>query len=168
MNARSSASRTRADGAVRRIASCVLLMLAIGSVVAVQVSAHVARRSAPAAPTSLDVLPFPGTPDASPQTHISFPALSPSQLRTVRVTGSRSGVHPGRLVGAPDGRGTDFLPDRPFVSGDHVSVQAKLTSGQAGIASGTRGSARIGFSFGVEATAPAVGPSAPANPATAG
>src|SRR5918912_679361 len=28
----------------------------------------------------LDVLPFPGTPDASPTTQITFPALLPSEL----------------------------------------------------------------------------------------
>jgi hypothetical protein len=168
MNARASASRTRAGGAVRRIAGCLLLMLGLGLLVAVQVSARAAKHVAPAGPASLDVQPFPGTPDASPQTHISFPALSPSELRTVKVTASRSGAHVGRLVAAPDGRGTDFIPERPFVSGDLVSVNATLSSPEAGIASGTHGSARIGFSFGVAAASPAIGPSPPANAATAG
>jgi hypothetical protein len=168
MNARFSASRTHASGAVWRIAGCLLLMLTIGSLIAVQVSAHVAKRRVPAAPRSLNVQPFPGTPDASPRTNISFPALSPSQLRGVVVTASRSGAHPGRLVAAPDGRGTDFVPDHPFVSGDRVSVRATLRSREAGIASGTGGGAHIGFSFGVAAPGPGVGPSSPADPATAG
>jgi hypothetical protein len=42
-------------------------------------------------PRGLDVLPFPGTPDASPKSQISFPALLPSQLKTLTVSGSRSG-----------------------------------------------------------------------------
>src|SRR5690242_19233356 len=98
MNARASASRTRAHAAVWRIGGCLLLALAIASLIAVQGSAHVSGRSAAGGPTSLDVLPFPGTPDASPQTRISFPALSPPQLRSVRVTASRSGTHPGHLI----------------------------------------------------------------------
>jgi hypothetical protein len=167
MNARSSVPLARASGAIWRVAICLLLLLAVGSLVAVQSSAHLPTHPAPV-PTSLDVQPFPGTPDASPQTDIAFPALSPSQLRTVKVTASRSGAHSGRVVAAPDGRGVEFVPDRPFVSGDHVSVQATLTSAQAGIASGTRGSNKLGFSFGVAALGGAVGPSPPANPATAG
>src|SRR5437764_10348381 len=39
----------------------------------------------------LDVVPFPGTPDASPITQITFPALLPSEIQAVTVTGSRSG-----------------------------------------------------------------------------
>jgi hypothetical protein len=170
MNARSSAPRTRASGAAWRIAGCLLTMLTIGALASVRVSAqaHMHRRAAPTGPASLDVQPFPGTPDASPQTVVSFPALSPSQLRTVAVSASRSGTHPGRVVAASDGRGTDFIPDRPFLAGDHVSVRAALTSREAGIASGARGGSRIAFSFDVAASQQAVGPSPPANAATAG
>jgi hypothetical protein len=165
MNARSSVPKARP---LWRVLGCLVLMLAIGSLVAVQGSAHATSHPASSGPTSLDVQPFPGTPDASPQTNIGFPAVSPSQLRSVKVNASRSGAHRGRIVAAPDGRGADFVPDRPFVNGDHVSVQATLRSAQAGIASGTRSSSRIGFSFGVVALAPAVGPSPAANAATAG
>jgi hypothetical protein len=48
-----------------------------------------------AAPSGLDVLPFPGTEDASPKSQISFPALIPSQLKMVVVHGARSGMHAG-------------------------------------------------------------------------
>jgi hypothetical protein len=168
MNARSSVPPARVPGVVWRIAACLLLTLVIGSLIAVQGSARVTGRPAPPAPTSLNVQPFPGTPDASPRTDIGFPALSPSQLTKVKVSASRSGAHPGRVVAAPDGRGAEFVPDRPFLSGDHVSVQATLSSAQAGIASGTRGSDRLRFSFGVAGLAPAAGPSPPADAATAG
>ncbi len=94
----------------------------------------------PSPPSALDVLPFPGTPDASPQTAISFPALSASQLRSVTVTGSRSGIHSGQLIALPNGRGTAFTPARPFANSERVTVRATLSSKQM-----------ISFSFGVEA-----------------
>ena len=72
---------------------------------------------------SLNVLPFPGTPDASPQSQISFPASAPSDLKTVTVEGSRSGQHSGSLSALPDGRGTAFVPEHPFAPGERVSVR---------------------------------------------
>src|SRR5213076_1539890 len=36
-----------------------------------------------AADHGLDVVPFPGTPDAAPSAHILFPALLPSEVRSV-------------------------------------------------------------------------------------
>jgi hypothetical protein len=169
MNARASASRIRAAISVWRVLGCALwrvlgcalwrvlgcavLALGLASLIAVQGSAHVARRGAPA----LDVQPFPGTPDASPQTDIEFPALAPSELVSVSVAASRSGPHPGRLASMPTRQGAEFIPDRPFVSGDRVSVRARLRDGTP-----------ISFSFGVVAPLQrTIGPSAPANPATA-
>ena len=64
----------------------------------------------------LDVVPFPGTPDAAPGTRIDFPARTPAQLVWVRVVGSRSGRHSGALTAQPDGRGTQFAPDDPFAT----------------------------------------------------
>jgi hypothetical protein len=91
------------------------------------------------------VLPFPGTPDASPRTAIDFPALTPDQLLTVTVTGTRSGAHSGRLSALPHGRGTAFTPDRPFASSERVAVRATLRSQQV-----------ISFSFGVAAPVAAI------------
>src|SRR2546421_11549494 len=54
----------------------------------------------------LDVLPFPGTPDAALATNIDFPAASPGEIASVKVVGSRSGVHRGRLRAQPAGRGS--------------------------------------------------------------
>jgi Arylsulfotransferase (ASST) len=108
-------------------------------------------------PQTLDVLPFPGTPDASPTTSIAFPALEPSQIKAVTVTGSRSGRHVGQLAALPHGGGTAFTPSRPFTAGERVSVQAALGSPAAGIASGARGATHLSFSFTVAAP-PAIAP----------
>jgi hypothetical protein len=115
-----------------------------------------AARATPAGTRSsgLDVQPFPGTPDASPQTDVSFPALSPAQLRAVTVTGSRSGPHRGRLHALPGDRGTAFTPSRPFDSGEQVTVRARLSSPAAGTATGAPNRTELSFSFGVAAPLP--------------
>jgi hypothetical protein len=124
----------------------LLALLGLGSV-------PVSAAPAPprAAPSGLDVQPFPGTPDVSPKTDVSFPTLAPDQLRSVTVTGSRSGSHQGSLHALPGSRGTAFTPARPFVSGERVFVRALLRSPGAGTASGAPGAKRISFSFGVAA-----------------
>jgi outer membrane protein assembly factor BamB len=104
----------------------------------------------PAAPESvpaLAVMPFPGTPDASPASEVIFSALRPSELRTVTVSGTRTGLHTGRLTALPAGAGTAWVPAHRFASGETVSVTAKLSSGSAGTASGDPGSTRLRFSF---------------------
>src|SRR5437588_8313809 len=104
--------------------------------------------AAPAAATpALHVIPFPGTPDASPLSHIVFSSLQPSQIRTVSVTGSQSGMHTGRLQMLPDGAGTAFIPDDSFSVGEHVTVAAALSSSADGTASGDPGAVVIRFSF---------------------
>ncbi len=104
---------------------------------------------AQAAP-ALHVIPFPGTPDASPHSQIAFSSLAPSELRSVTVIASRSGIHTGHLNALPDGGGTAFVPNVPFAAGDHVEVTAVLRSPQAGTASGAPGATRISFSFTVQ------------------
>jgi hypothetical protein len=95
------------------------------------------------------VLPFPGTPDAAPGTSVDFPAVSPGQIVSVKVVGSRSGVHAGRLSAQPAGQGTAFSPKRQFAAGERVSVTADLRSVAAGAASGAPGARRLAFSFSV-------------------
>ena len=95
----------------------------------------------------LDVLPFPGTPDASPSAQIAFPALLPSELKSVTVTGSSSGRHAGRLLALPGHRGTAFVPHRTFSAGEHVTVKARLSSPAAGTATGAPLKTEVGFSF---------------------
>ncbi len=95
----------------------------------------------------LDVLPFPGTPDAPPGTPVDFPAVAPAQMLAVRAVGSRTGLHPGRLSAQPQNAGTQFAPRRPFAPGERVSVTAVLRSAAAGAASGAPGSRKLRFSF---------------------
>ncbi len=79
---------------------------------------------------AVDVQPFPGTPDASPQTQIAFFDLHRSELESVVVAGSSSGRHAGRLVALVAGHGTAFIPERPFQNGEHVSVTATTGGGK--------------------------------------
>jgi hypothetical protein len=111
--------------------------------------------------SALHVIPFPGTPDASPGTQIIFSSLAPSQIRSVSVSGSRSGSHRGRLSRLPAGAGTAFVPRSRFTPGERVDVRAVLSSLAAGNASGARGSRRLSFSFTVGRSAWAM-PTAPA------
>lgn len=135
-------------------------MLAACTVAAGLMAGAGAARPAPDAVTrprptatspALDVLPFPGTPDATPQTQIHFPALTPSELTDIAVTASRSGPHPGRISAVADNGGAVFVPREPFVNGDRVTVRATLGSPAAGTATGDPGATRISFSFAVVA-----------------
>jgi hypothetical protein len=99
----------------------------------------------PNATRGLDVLPFPGTPGVPPGTRIDFPALAPAQIASVRVVGSRSGLHAGTLTAQPGARGTAFTPQRPFSAGERVSVSAALRTGPR----------RLQFSFRIATPVPA-------------
>ena len=90
------------------------------------------------------VSPSPGDRFATPQTAISFLGVTPAALGTVRVTGSRSGAHPGRLVADPEGA-TIWKPRAPFVPGERVTVHTAVTI------AGARGHS---FSFTVARIAP--------------
>ncbi len=87
------------------------------------------------------VSPEPGTPDASPDTQISFLGTAATTVSNVRVTGSRSGSHAGVLRAYSTGTGESFLPAHPFVAGEHVTVTAQVTSG------GATGNARTSFTI---------------------
>jgi hypothetical protein len=106
----------------------------------------------------LHVIPFPGTPDASPSSGVIFLSLVPAELRSVTVEGSRSGAHNGQVEALPDGAGTAFVPRRAFRPGERVQVVARLSSPAAGTASGAPGATHLGFSFGVAVTGSTVQP----------
>jgi hypothetical protein len=122
------------------------IALAAAPAVALLTRGKRAARPRPVAPAalatargSLEVLPFPGTPDASPRTQINFPAVTePAQLRAVTVAGSRSGSHRGKVVALPHGRGTAFLPDQPFLAGEQVTVHAVAAGATAAAATQAR------------------------------
>ena len=60
-------------------------------------------------------------------------------LHDIRVVGSRSGAHPGRLAPYETAAGASFLPSRGFDEGEQVTVTAVVGSGAA--------RRRIGTSF---------------------
>src|SRR5205085_7165633 len=85
--------------------------------------------AAPAAAASaLHVIPFPGTPDASPRSQVIFSSLAVAEVRSVSVIGSASGRHSGHLISLPDGRGTAFVPDTPFTGGARANVTPGVSS----------------------------------------
>jgi outer membrane protein assembly factor BamB len=110
-----------------------------------------------AAAAGLHVIPFPGTPDASPLSQIIFSSVRASELKSVTVTGSSGGAHAGRIVPLPADGGTEFKLDHPFTAGEQVHVAARLASSAAGTAEGDPGATTLKFSFTVAtpATTPA-------------
>ncbi|HTX31811.1 MAG TPA: arylsulfotransferase family protein [Solirubrobacteraceae bacterium] len=79
-----------------------------------------------AAPGTVSVFPVPGDRVASPDTQIAFRGVPISQLGRIEVTGSRSGRHEGRLLADSDGHGGSFLPRKPFLPGELVTVRTHL------------------------------------------
>jgi hypothetical protein len=87
---------------------------------------------AAAAANAVTVSPLPGTPDASPNTQISFLGGPGTTVANVRVVGSRSGTHSGRLQAYSTGTGESFLPGKPFLAGERVTVHAEVATGSGG------------------------------------
>jgi hypothetical protein len=79
------------------------------------------------------VSPQPDSLDASAQTQISMLGAPANDLADVTVQGSRTGLHPGRLVAYSQGDGASFLPTRPFAEGEIVTVHAQLLGGGSSI-----------------------------------
>src|SRR5579859_4067758 len=76
----------------------------------VPAQAHAARPCTPATLNvsavqagSVTVSPLAGSRDASPWTQISFLGVPARALRGVRVSGSKTGAHPGRLLAYSQG-----------------------------------------------------------------
>src|SRR5690242_2419386 len=86
-------------------------------------AAHPAR---PAARGVVVSYPGPGWRTVSPSTTITFRGTPAATLGSVRVVGSTSGLHRGPLVGASDGEGATFHPDKPFQPGERVSVTSAV------------------------------------------
>ena len=82
-----------------------------------------------ASANAVTVSPLPGTPDASPATQISFLGGPGTKVSDVHVTGSRSGVHGGRLEAYSTGTGESFIPTHRFQTGERVSVHASVNAG---------------------------------------
>jgi hypothetical protein len=91
-----------------------------------ELHAEVAATAAAANPVT--VSPLPDTEDASPETQIAFLGGPGTRVADVRVVGSRSGVHTGRLEAYSTGTGESFLPTHPFVPGERVTVHARVSA----------------------------------------
>ena len=86
--------------------------------------------SAVASASAVTVSPLPGTPEAMPQTQISFLGAARGSLSAVTVVGSRSGRHGGRLRSYSSAAGASFVPSRPFLADEHVTVHARWRTGR--------------------------------------
>jgi hypothetical protein len=75
---------------------------------------------------ALAVSPLNGTPDASPQTQISFLGAPIGEISHVSVVGSRSGGHAGKLEAYASSPGASFLPSRSFTQGERVTATALI------------------------------------------
>src|SRR5579884_2556173 len=78
------------------------------------------------ASAAVSVFPLPGSKYNMPASQIAFRGVSPGQLGTVTVTGSKSGTHTGRIEADSDGQGASFLPAKPFTAGETVTVKTSL------------------------------------------
>ncbi len=88
---------------------------------------------------ALTISPLDGTPDASPDTQISFLGAPAGEIAGVAVIGSKSGTHSGRLRPYASATGASFVLKRGFEEGERVTVTALV---------GRRGHARrVGTSF---------------------
>jgi Arylsulfotransferase (ASST) len=111
-----------------------LRRLLAGAVVAAAVAALWLPAGAPGLGPPIAVYPIPGGRVASPRTQIAFRGLPAAQLGSIVVSGSGSGVHPGRIVADSDGRGASFIPATRFTPGETVTVSTSLnvTGGSGG------------------------------------
>ncbi len=139
------------------LVACAIVLLACGST-----SSAVApgRSAADATSNPVAVSPLPGTPDAAPTTQISFLGGAGTAVEAVSVHGSKSGVHSGTLRSYSTGTGESFLPRKPFVSGETVTVQARVSAGPS--------SGAVSTSFTVaspQAVSQKMFPTNPGNPA---
>ena len=108
---------------IRRCAAwiAVLAVLATAATGGGPAPAHAA-----AAPPTEVVSPLPGTPDANPDTQVSFLGAPASRVRDIVVHGSVTGEHAGQLVYYRTHTGGSFLPSTPFAPGEQVTVTATV------------------------------------------
>ncbi len=76
---------------------------------------------------TVSVYPTASTVAASPQTGITFRGVAADALDDVKVTGSRSGEHAGKLTEHADGKGASWAPEEPFQPGEKVTVETGKT-----------------------------------------
>jgi hypothetical protein len=79
--------------------------------------------------TPVNVSPLPDSYDASARTQISLLGTSAGALGHLRVSGSDSGSHSGRLRAYSQGDGASFVPAKPFSAGETVTVKGDVKVG---------------------------------------
>ena len=89
------------------------------------------NRSAVLGGTRLAVAPLPDSYDASPHTQISLLGAPPKALVSIRVSGSQTGSHGGRLRGYSQGDGASFVASNSFRPGETVTVRGRVRRGSA-------------------------------------
>ncbi len=130
----------RVARAARIPAPTLAAALLLGIVVVGPVDGVAPAMAAVSAPApAVTISPLPGTPDATPSTQISFLGAPASELHDIRVVGSRSGAHSGRLVAYKTAAGASLLPSKGFDEGERVTVTAVVQAGTS--------RRRIGTSF---------------------
>jgi hypothetical protein len=77
-------------------------------------------------PQAVSVFPAPGTHYNMPGTQISFRGIAAQRIGSLRIVGSVTGPHTGRIAAHSDGRGGSFIPRQPFAPGETVTVTSKL------------------------------------------
>jgi Arylsulfotransferase (ASST) len=87
------------------------------------------NRSALLAGTGLAVSPLPDSYDASPRAQISLVGAPAPSLLGVRVSGSQTGSHAGRLIGYSQGDGASFVASQSFRSGETITVRGRVRRG---------------------------------------
>jgi Arylsulfotransferase (ASST) len=105
-----------------RLAGVLVFLVLMSGGAAAQAAAVRSGAHRPA----VSVFPIPGDQVAAPQTQIAFRGVAPSGLGRIRVVGSRSGRHAGRLEADSDGEGGSFIPARAFSPGETVTVRTSL------------------------------------------
>jgi hypothetical protein len=86
----------------------------------------------PAGAAAAPVLsPLPGTPDAAPQTQLSIRGVKRADILAVRMAGTASGVHAGKLRAYSQGNGASFLPATPFAPGERVRAVVRVRGRRA-------------------------------------
>src|SRR5829696_6087443 len=107
----------------RRLSAVPLAALAL-----VAVPAAAPAQSGPyvTLPGAISAYPSPGTISAGPRTQISLRGAPARRLGRIRVRGSRSGRHRGRLRAHSDGQGASFVLRRPFRGGERVTVRTDV------------------------------------------
>ena len=87
------------------------------------------NRSASLPGTPLSVAPLPDSYAASAHTQISLLGAPASAISDVSAKGSHSGSHDGKLRAYSQGDGASFVPSKPFMQGETVTVRGKVKSG---------------------------------------